>query len=93
MYITLDNLRDALSKDDLSYINDKLAPLKEVAIASLLPTTGLKNEDGAVKEGSPLDKLTDQYIIEYCRAALDGVNNERMQFALLNQIQALLEIT
>ena len=90
MYISLDNLRDALSKDDLPFINSKLAPLKEEAIASLLPTVGLKNENDEIQIGSELDRLSDRYIVEYCRAALDGVDNGRTILSLQVQIQALI---
>ncbi len=90
MYISIEQLRDAVSKDDLPFINAKLVLLKEEAISSLLPTTGLKNTGSSIKVGSELDRLSDRYIVEYCRAALDGVDNERTILSLQVQIQALI---
>lgn len=88
MHIAIDELRDALSKDNLPYVNSKLERLIEEAKASLEPTTGLQYGADVVKD-SALDKLTDRYIVEYCRAALDDVDNARMILSLQIQIQAM----
>lgn len=92
MNITTDQVLDALSKDDLQYVRAKLDMLIPEARASLEATVGLPTNI-TTKQGSTIDLLTDRYIVEYCRAALDGVDNERILLTLQIQIQGVLKTT
>lgn len=90
MYISIEKLRNALSKDDHEYINSKLETLKAEAIASLEPTIGIDGEGAKnVAKNSTLDILSDRYIVEYCRKALDDVDNDKVLLALQIQMQVV----
>ena len=65
MDISIEKLRNALSKDDHEYINSKLETLKAEAIASLEPTIGIDSEGAKnVAKNSTLDILSDRYIVQ-----------------------------
>ena len=91
MKITLEQVREELSKDDLDYINTKLERYISSAKASLLPTIGYK-EGQALPEATAaeFEHLSDTYIVEYCRAMMDGVDNEKVRLVLQVQLQSLL---
>ena len=40
---------------------------------------------------SQFEELSNTYIVEYCRALLDGVDNEKVRLALQIQLQVLLQ--
>lgn len=91
MNITLEQVREELSKDDLPYINSKLERYMRSAKASLLPTIGYR--EGEVLPDSvqaEFEELSNTYIVEYCRALLDGVDNEKVRLTLQVQLQSLL---
>lgn len=90
MDMSIEKLRNALSKDDHEYINSKLETLKAEAIASLEPTIGIDSEGAKnVAKNSTLDILSDRYIVEYCRKALDDVDNDKVLLALQIQMQVV----
>ena len=83
-----------IGKDESAYMSDKVARQMEAAKASLLPTIGYK--DGTTEVPSQncaeFDKIGSLYVTEYCRANIDGVDNERMLTVLLVQLKALLNV-
>ena len=92
MLITLSQVRDELSKDDLPYINTKLTRYISSAKASLAATIDYKEGDPVPAEAaSQFEELSNTYIVEYCRALLDGVDNEKVRRALQIQLQVLLQ--
>lgn len=91
MLITLAQVRDELSKDDLPYINTKLQRYISSAKASLLPTIGFKEGEALPTEiATQFEELSNTYIVEYCRAMLDGADNEKVRLVLQVQLQSLL---
>ncbi len=90
MDISLEQVREELSKDDLSYINEKLERFIKSAKASLLPTIGYKSGVSLPSAtAAEFEELSNTYIVEYCRSLIDGVDNERTRTVLLIQLQAL----
>ncbi len=91
MRITLEKVREELSKDDLPYINTKLERYISSAKASLLPTIGYKEGEALpAKVEVEFEELSNTYIVEYCRAMLDGADNEQVRLVLQVQLQSLL---
>lgn len=94
MLIMLSQVRDELSKDDLPYINTKLERYISSAKASLAATIDYKEGDAVPAEvADQFEELSNTYIVEYCRALLDGVDNEKVRLALQIQLQVLLQST
>lgn len=94
MNITLEQVRAELSKDDLSYVNTKLTRLIKSAKASLVPSIGYDAERELPESvAAAFEELSNTYIVEYCRALLDGVDNSRVTLSLQTQLQALLQTT
>lgn len=93
MTITLDQVRAELSLDDYSYNNVKLTRLIASAKASLIPTVGdsatITNKPESIAQA--FDELSNTYIVEYCRALLFGVDNEKLKLSLQVQMQSLLQ--
>lgn len=88
MTITLEKLRDRLRLDDFEYNNTQLEALMEEAKASLLAGTGI--EESGVTEGTALDRLTDSFIVEYCRKGMfEGVDNIQALTSLAVQCEVL----
>lgn len=94
MKITLEQVRAELSKDDLSYVNTKLERLINSAKASLVPAIGYDAERELPDSiAIAFEELSNTYIVEYCRALLDGIDNSRVILSLQTQLQALLQTT
>lgn len=92
MTITLAQVRAELSKDDLSYINTKLTRYISSAKASLEPTIDYTEGDELPESvAESFEELSNTYIVEYCRALLDGVDNGKVLLSLQIQMQTLLQ--
>lgn len=90
MKITVAEVREALRKDDFEYINSQIERLINAAKSSLLVAIGYK--DGTPlpsATASEFEELSNSYIVEYVRAGLDLVDNERMLTILATQCEAL----
>lgn len=91
MKITLEQVREALRKDDFDYINDQIGRLMDTAKGSLLAEIGYKAGTAVPEDkAEEFDKVSDNYIIEYVRAFLDQVDNERTRTILAVQLEGLL---
>ena len=91
MNITKEQVRDALRKDDFDYINDQIERLMNAAKSSLLVAIGYKDGTPIHKDtAAEFEELTNCYIVEYVRAGLDLVDNEKMLTALATQCEALI---
>ena len=99
MTITTDQVREALRKDDFEYINVQIGRYIDTAKAALLVAIGYKvtlgekqlDYDIPEENRAEFDRLSDSYIIEYVRAYLDQVDNERMLTIIATQCKALLQ--
>ncbi len=79
MNITVEQVRDALRKDDFDYINQQIEEKIPMAKAALLVAVNYKEGDELPEEtADAFEKLSNNYIIEYVRAFIDGVDNEKM---------------
>lgn len=91
MKITMEQVREALRKDDFDYINVQINRLMTAAKSALLVAIGYKDEMQVPDEtAAEFDSLSDCYIVEYVRAGLDAVDNERMLTILATQCETLL---
>lgn len=91
MEISLEQVRDALSKDDFDYVNVKIARLMSSAKSSLLAAIGFKSGDALPLRGAAeFEELSNTYIVEYVRAMLDNVDNEKQLTVLSVQLEALM---
>lgn len=91
MNITIEQVREELAKDDLPYINARLERYMSSAKASLLPTIGYKEGDEVPESAAAqFEELSNTYIVEYCRALLDGADNVAVRLTLQVQLQSLL---
>lgn len=90
--VTTAQVRDDLSKDASTYMDDRIARQIQAAKASLLPAIGYKDgvTDIPAENASEFDKLASLYITEYCRANIDGVDNGRMLNSWLIQLGAMM---
>ena len=94
MNISVEDVRNALRKDDFEYINTQIKRYIEAAKASLYTTLGEK-VGGVYFMVKPeyvaeFETLTDSYIIEYCRAFIDQVDNERMLAIIATQCETFI---
>lgn len=91
MRITIAEVRDALRKDDFDYNNQQIGRLIESAKGALLAEIGFKDETEIPEDkAQEFESLSNNYIIEYVRAFLDQVDNERMRTILAVQLESLL---
>lgn len=91
MKVTLEQVREALRKDDFDYINDQIGRLMDTAKGALLAEIGYKAGTVVPEDkAEEFDKVSDNYIIEYVRAFLDQVDNERTRTILAVQLEGLL---
>ena len=94
MQITTDEVRDALRKDDFDYINNQITRYIAAAKASLYAVLGEKagGDYFLVKPEyvAEFESLTDSYIIEYCRAFMDQVDNDRILTIIATQLEAFI---
>jgi hypothetical protein len=89
MKITVEQVRDALRKDDILALNQEINRLIPVAKAEFLVATNYQEgtkipEDVAVE----FEALSNNYIIEYIRMFLDQCDNQK----ILNCIAASCEL-
>lgn len=91
--VTATQVMADLGKDESTYMSDRVSRQMSAAKASLSPAIGYW--DGVTeipaKNADAFDKLGGTYVTEYCRAQIDGVDNERMLVALLLQMAALMK--
>lgn len=96
MNISVEDVRNALRKDDFEYMNVQIARYIEAAKASLY--TALGEKVGGVsfmvkpEYAAEFETLTDSYIIEYCRAFIDQVDNERTLAILATQCETFITL-
>lgn len=90
MNITVEQVRDALRKDDFDYINQQIEEKIPMAKAALLVAVNYKEGDELPEEtADAFEKLSNNYIIEYVRAFIDGVDNEKMLSIIACQLEGL----
>lgn len=96
MDITVAQVRDALRKDDFSYINTQIERGIATAKAALYTAIGYDDTQSPSSKTLPeanankFESLSNQYIVEFVRGTLDSVDNERTLTILATQCEALL---
>lgn len=96
MNITVAQVRDALRKDDFTYINTQIERGIATAKASLYTAIGYDETQSPSSKMLPeanenkFESLSNQYIVEFVRGTLDSVDNERTLTILATQCEALL---
>lgn len=91
MNITVEQIRENLRKDDFEYINNQIAEHIPKAKAALLASIGYKEGDALPEDtAEEFEVLSNSYISEYCRAFIDGVDNERMLTIISCRLETLM---
>lgn len=91
MNIKMEQVREACGKDDFEYVNAKVKRLMASAKSALLASIGFKNGDSIPdRSAEEFEDLSNTYIVEYVRAMLDQVENEKQLTVLAVQLEGLL---
>lgn len=93
MDITVDKVREALRKDDIYGINEQIDMYLENGKASLYAVLAPKQGTYLPinpKYANEFENLSDSYLIEYCRAYIDRVDNDKILNTLISQLETYL---
>jgi hypothetical protein len=89
MNITVEQVRDALRKDDILALNQEINRLIPVAKAEFLVATNFQaDSEIPIEVANEFEALSNNYIIEYIRMFLDQCDNQK----ILNCIAASCEL-
>lgn len=93
MNISMAQVREALRKDDFEYNNSQIRRLMEAAKAAVYTDTGYDPHRCYIPEenGAKFEILSDSYIIEYVRAYIDQVDNDKILNTLAVQMEGLFK--
>lgn len=93
MDIKLEQVRDALRKDDHDYINREIERLMIAAKASVYTSTGFDKRKHFIppENKERFESLSNSFIIEYVRAYLDQVDNSKIQNTIAVQLEGLFK--
>lgn len=101
MMISVEEVREAVRKDDNPYMNSQILRLIGIAESSLFVAIGYKETEGTdcsaghlevCKENKDdFENLAKSYIVEYVRGSLDQVDNEKTLTILAVQCESLLK--
>ena len=94
MDITISEVREALRKDDFTEMNVEIGRYIDSAKSALYAAVGLKT-DGAYFNVKPIyahefEALSNTYIMEYCRARLDLVDNDKVLNTIATQLETFI---
>lgn len=91
MDIKLEQVRDALRKDDHEYINREIERLMHAAKASIYTATGFDKRKHFIppENKERFESLSNSFIIEYVRAYLDQVDNHVILDGIAVQLEGL----
>ena len=90
MNATLEQVREALQKDDLPYVNDAITQYMAAAKSTLYIQIGYRT-DKVIAEADEreFETLSNLYIVEFVRSFLDGINNKVTLDSLITQLYPL----
>ncbi len=93
MDIKLEEVRDALRKDDHAYINREIERLMKAARAAIHTETGYDRRTHIIppENKDRFEALSNSYIIEYVRAYIDRVDNRKILDTLSVQLEGLFK--
>ncbi len=93
MDIKLEEVREALRKDDHDYINREISRLMKAAMASIYTETGYDKRIHFIpaENRGRFEELSNSYIIEYVRGYMDRVDNRKILDTLSVQLEGLFK--
>ncbi len=93
MDITIAEVREHLRKDDFASMNTQIEAYMDAAKSALYAAVGDKEDsyfNVIPKYAHEFEALSNTYIIEYCRARLDLVDNDKILNTIATQLEAFI---